>query len=122
MTRFERKPRPSRAEKDTAMQTGTRDPDVLDRVCRILSSSCRLHFISQRLSKFSYSGADSRFYGSRRLIQLACRLFISQFGEKCGFDRLSFFYSQDLERIPQQPSLLLKQARLLRINNVRCRP
>jgi len=46
MTRFELQPTPSRAEKDTATQTGTRDPDVLDCVCRVLSSSRCLHFLS----------------------------------------------------------------------------
>jgi len=88
-------------------------------VCPVLSSSG----VSppQRLSEFSQSGADSRLHGSERLIQLPCRLFISEFREKCSFDRTSFFWSQDLKRIPQQAALLFKQTGLLRIDNVRCR-
>src|SRR6185312_14796585 len=67
-TRFELQPKPSRAEKAPAAQTETRDPDVLDCACRVLSSSRRLHFSSQAFSKFFQSGPDPRLHGSKRLV------------------------------------------------------
>src|SRR5579862_3624461 len=122
MTRFELQTKQSRAAKAPAMQIEIRDPDALDCACRVLSSSRRLHFPAERFSKFFQAGADPRLHRSKRLVQVSCRLFVSQFGEKCGFDCLSFFWSQDLERNLELARLLLEQTGLLRINNVRCRP
>src|SRR5690348_16004633 len=99
MTRFELEPKQSRSEEAPAMQTGPRGPDAPDSVCPVLGSF--LEFLSQRFSEFSHSGADSRLHSSERLIQLSCCFFISQFCEKCGFDRISFFWTQYRKRIPQ---------------------
>src|SRR6185437_7954729 len=122
MTGLELQPKRSRAAKAPAGRTEIRDPDVPDCAYRVLSSSRRLHFPSQRLSKFLQAGADPRLHGSKRLIQVSCRLFISQFREKCGFDCLSLFRSQGLERPLEMTGLLFEQTGLLRINNVCCRP
>src|SRR4051812_10083101 len=118
-TRFGLQPKPSRAQEGPAMQTGIPDQDAPDCVCLVLSSS---YVLSQRLSKFSQSGTNSRLHGPEGLIQLLRCFLIRQFREKCSFDCISFVWGQDLERIPQHAALLLKQTRLLRIDNVRCRP
>src|SRR3954469_10658801 len=118
-TRFGLQPKPSRAQQGPAMQTGIPDQDAPDCVCLVLSSS---YVLSQRLSKFSQSGADSRLHRPEGLIQLLRCFLIRQFREKRGLDRNPFVGGQDLQRIPQHAALFLKQTGLLRVDNVGCRP
>src|ERR1041385_5913383 len=83
-TKSELQPKPTRAEEEPAIQTGTHDPDALDCGCPVLSSLGLVPF--QRFSKFSQAGADSRLHSPSRLIQLPGRLFVRQFREKRIFD------------------------------------